>query len=175
MTAFVPEMGAFAVIAGVRTRAVRTAELVSESFALVRFMDVCASTAARLASFAVTTLMPESLAVETSDWLLFGFSRDNMSVEDGRTFAKHLVRRSGGAVVYSQRRDFLLRLSVFGGLDPFGFEDRERFQVVVNLVLSQLVFVLRVEEYRDELEDDLVGSVFDACARAEVGEEPLSG
>ena len=90
-------------------------------------MPLNTSTAARLASFAVTMLMPKSLAVETSDRLLFGFSRDNTSVEDGCTFTKHLVHQSSGAVVYSRHCNSLLWLLVFGSLDPFSFEDRVQF------------------------------------------------
>jgi len=47
--------------------------------------------------------------------------------------------------------------------DPFRFEDRVLWEVIVFFIFSYLRFVLGVELDGDELDDDLVRPVFDAC------------
>jgi hypothetical protein len=86
--------------------------------------------------------MSQFLAVETSDWFLLGFLWGGSFVHNGRTFAQDLVGRSGILVVYSHGRDFLVRLPVFDGFDPFGLKDGVRLEIVGDLIFPEFLSVV---------------------------------
>ena len=67
-------------------------------------------------------------------------------------------------MIHSQGCDFLAQ-SPFGyWFYPFGFDDGVPLYVVTFLAFPYLFVVLWVELDRGEGDDDLVGSVFDACS-----------